>query len=781
MKDLTRRNFLFGSLAAAGMTLAACNNGGGTAPADGGDEGGEAEPAPAGNDTPLVVGYSNFSSKFSPFFAETAYDQDAAAMTQIALFPYDRLGQDVYNSIQGETREYNGTDYTYYGPADITITENSDGTVWYDFKLREDIVHSDGEPCTIDDAIFNMYVVCDPTYDGSSTLFSMPIEGMEAFRSGMASLYNLIVAAGRDNTDFTFWTEDQQKHYWETADKAAVAIAQEIVDYLIAAGANTAEDDLSVVTPNWDFEVPEGATVEDFANVMMEAYGGDVVSLINTENAGSTVDGLFPDYSDYQVGIETGESAPNITGIQKTGDYSMRVKATQVDATLIQQLQLNLPPMHYYGDKALYDFDNNSFGFPKGDLSSVRAKTTQPLGPGAYKFIKYENGVINYEANESYYLGAPKTKYLQFREMSDADKLNGVVTGTVDITDPSWSKDTANAVAQTNGNGEITGDKITTSTVNNLGYGYIGMNPNNVCVAGDPASDASKNLRRAFGTIFAVYRDVAIDSYYGEAASVINYPISNTSWAAPQATDDDYRLAFSTDVAGNDIYTSDMDADAKYAAAAAAALGFFEAAGYTVADGKVTAPAEGAKLEYEAMIPADGSGDHPAFMILTEAKAALANLGINLIVNDLSNSSDLWTKIEAGQHEIWCAAWGATRDPDMYQIYYSDAKNPEKATGSRVNPNGGVNQGGSNYMYRITDPDLDDLIMEGRTSTDQAYRKQIYKAALDTVLDWAVEIPTYQRQNAIIFSTERVNISTVTPDITTFYDWKSEIENIEMN
>ena len=107
MKDLTRRNFLFGSLAAAGMTLAACNNGGGQ---QGGNEGGsegepapEPEPEPSGNDTPLVVGYSNFSSKFSPFFAETAYDQDAAAMTQIALFPYDRLGQDVYNSIQGET------------------------------------------------------------------------------------------------------------------------------------------------------------------------------------------------------------------------------------------------------------------------------------------------------------------------------------------------------------------------------------------------------------------------------------------------------------------------------------------------------------------------------------------------------------------------------------------------------------------------------------------------------------------------------------------------------
>ncbi len=781
MKDLTRRNFLFGSLAAAGMTLAACNNnqGGGDQPADDGatDEGGDEA---ASGDTPLVVGYSNFSSKFSPFFAETAYDQDAAAFTQIALYTYDRLGQDVYHGIQGETREYNGTDYTYYGAGDVEITENADGTVYYDFTIREDMTHSDGEPVTIDDAIFTAYVQCDPTYDGSSTLFSMPIEGMEAYRSGMSSLYNLIVAAGRDNTDFSLWTEDQQKAYWDGADKAALAIAQEIVDYLIAAGVNTAEDDLSVVVPNWGFELPEGSTIEDFGALLMESYGGDIASLVGTENAGSSIDDVFPEYSDYLVGVSTGESAPNISGIQKTGDYSMRVVATQVDATMIQQLQLNLCPMHYYGDKSLYDYDNNSFGFPKGDLSSVRAKTTQPMGPGAYKFIKYENGVINYEANDSYFLGAPKTKYLQLREMSDADKLNGVLTGTVDITDPSFSKDNQNAIKQANG-GDITGSVVTTSTVDNLGYGYIGMNPNNVCVAGEPASDASKNLRRAFGTIFAVYRDVAIDSYYGEGASVINYPISNTSWAAPQATDDDYRLAFSTDVDGNDIYTSDMDAETKYAAAKAAALGFFEAAGYTVADGKVTAAPEGAKLEYEAMIPADGSGDHPSFMVMTESKAAFAELGINLIVNDLSNSADLWTKIEAGQHEIWCAAWGATRDPDMYQIYYSDAANPEKASGSRVNPNGGVNQGGSNYMYRITDAELDELIMEGRTSTDQAFRKQIYKAALDKVLDWAVEIPVYQRQNAIIFSTERVNIATVTPDITTFYGWMSEIENIEMN
>ena len=101
--------------------------------------------------------------------------------------------------------------------------------------------------------------------------------------------------------------------------------------------------------------------------------------------------------------------------------------------------------------------------------------------------------------------------------------------------------------------------------------------------------------------------------------------------------------------------------------------------------------------------------------------------------------------------------------------------------GAGKNPMGGPAQGGSNYEYGIADAELDELIMEARSSTDQAYRKAMYKACLDMIIDWAVEVPTYQRQNAIIFSAERVNLDTVTPDITTFYGWASEIENIELN
>lgn len=84
-------------------------------------------------------------------------------------------------------------------------------------------------------------------------------------------------------------------------------------------------------------------------------------------------------------------------------------------------------------------------------------------------------------------------------------------------------------------------------------------------------------------------------------------------------------------------------------------------------------------------------------------------------------------------------------------------------------------------MYDINDDELTQLILDARESLDQTYRKTMYKQCLDIIVDWAVEIPVYQRQNAVIFSTERVNIDTVTPDITTFYGWMAEIQNIEMN
>lgn len=287
----------------------------------------------------------------------------------------------------------------------------------------------------------------------------------------------------------------------------------------------------------------------------------------------------------------------------------------------------------------------------------------------------------------------------------------------------------------------------------------MGCNPNLVKVGDDPYSDASKNLRKAILTMISVYRDEGIDSYYGETASVINYPISNTSWAAPQVTDDGYRVAYSVGVDGTPIYTDGMSAEDKYAAAKTAALAYLEAAGYTVADGKVTAAPEGAKLEYTVEIGASGQGDHPTFLILKNAGDALAEIGMTLTVKDHANQNDLFATYQNGVAEFWCAAWQSTADPDMFQLYHSE--------------------GATNY-YHISDEELDYLILMGRNSTDQTYRKSLYQGAMEIIMDYGVELPVYQRSECILFSSERVDVSTVPGDMTPYWGWGAEIEKLQV-
>lgn len=733
----------------------------------------------ASSDTPLVITNEDVNEKFSPFFGESVADRNIYSLVSVPLLITDRQGEIVYKGIEGETRPYNGTDYTYTGIADCEVTENSDGTVYYDFTIRDDVKFSDGEPLTIDDVIFSYYVFLDPSYDGSSSTYSLPIQGLEEYRSGSTVLYTLMLEKGADNTDFTYYTEDAQKKFFETDLPAAgEAFAKSICDYCLAKGYVTEGlDEVSNGMVNWGFATPNddgsitGAatgtvwtsdaapTYADYFNEMVASYESDYQKLSDTEAADSPLFSFLDD--SYKTTVETGDSVANISGIQKTGDNSLRVILTETNAPAIYQLAVDVSPLHYYGDESLYDYDNNSFGFPKGDLSSVREKTTAPLGAGPYTFVKYENKIAYMEANEYYFKGAPKTKYLQWKSTNQADYLPAVIQGTADIADPSISKEVVAQIKGENSNGELNGDKLAMSLVDYRGYGYIGMNSQLMKVGEDAGSEASKNFRKAIATVVAVYRDVVIDSYYGDAASVINYPISNTNWAAPQKSDADYHVAFSTDVEGKEIYTDGMSEDEKYAAALEAALGFFEAAGYTVTDGKLTAAPEGGRMDATLTIPGGGSGDHPSFGIVTAASEALKSIGFDLAINDLSDTSQLWDGLNGGTIDMWCAAWSTTPDPDMFQIYHSE--------------------GGSATHYRIYQPELDELVMEGRTSTDPTYRKAVYKEALDYVVDYAVEIPIYQRQDCTVFSAERVNIDTLAKDPTSYWSYLDEIQNVEMN
>lgn len=735
-----------------------------------------AEPEPVEEDTTAVYVTSTFGQKFSPFFYTTAYDGEVCDMFTGSLLAADRGGAVLNDATKGTVVSYNGTDYTYEGIGSVEVTENADGSVDYLLKMRDDVKFSDGHAVDIDDVIFGIYVCCDPTYDGQSTIYALPIEGMEEYRSGMEMLGNMIYAAGPDNTDFTHWDEATQTKYWENIDAAGTAFAQEIIDYCVAnypdyavniTGHTIEEVEASETLATmlgmelWGFGDGyfEGATAKDYYEFMLESYGGDWQTMSDVESAESSLFALLPDYDDFTVGVQTGEGAPNITGVQKVDQYTLNIHCTEFDATAIYNMNFFVAPMHHYGDESLYDYDNNMFGFNKGDLSIVKAKTSQPLGCGPYVFESYNNGVVTFSKNEYYFKGEPEIDTFLFAEGQDADYVPGIVTGTYDIAQPSISDATLNAIKDANSNGEIAGDTITTYLVDYRGYGYIGCNADLVNM-GDPASYESKALRKGFMTLMAVYRDTVVNSYYGDRAAVIEYPISNTSWAAPKPADEGYHLAYSLNPAGEQIYTASMSEEERYAAAKECAIEWFKAAGltYDEAAGKFT----GVDQSWEIMIPGDGIGDHPAYGVAVAASSVLEELGITLQVNDVGTST--WNNaLEGNTAMFWAAAWQASVDPDMTQVYHSS-----NAHGAGTNSN----------HYSVDDADLDELIVAGRKSPDTEYRKSVYKEAMEIIMDWGCELPTYQRKDCTTVSTQRIDTATMPGDMTPYWGWGAEIHTM---
>ena len=303
---------------------------------------------------------------------------------------------------------------------------------------------------------------------------------------------------------------------------------------------------------------------------------------------------------------------------------------------------------------------------------------------------------------------------------------------------------------------------ITTVLIDFRGYGFLGINADLVNVGGEPGSHASRALRTGFMTLCAVYRDAAVNAYYGDRASVIQYPISNTSWAAPRPADPGYHDAYSEDVDGNPIYDASMGEAQRYAAARQATIGYFKAACLTfdAAAGRFTDVTD----TYEVFIPGDGVRNHPAYGVAEAASDTLAGLGITLRVNDVNSA--VWNNaLDSNTAMMWAGAWQADLDPDMTQAYAS------------ANAHG---RGGNSNHYQLDDAGLDALIAAGLGSADTQERKRIYRDAMEIVMDWGCELPLYQRKSCVAFSTRRVDTDTIPRDLTPFCNWYANIETLAL-
>lgn len=731
---------------------------------------------------PLVIGCKKLDGNFNPFFAEGTADKQVLDLTSAYLLGTDRAGEYILNGIEGETKTYNGTPYTYTGIADCAITESEKGEVSYDVTLREDVRFSDGTLLTADDLIFTMYVYLDPSYDGDCSLNTLPIKGLSSYWKNMEYLYSCILAKGEDNTDFSYYTEDQQKAFYKTDWPAAKkAYIQAICDYcntdsigeaMVEMGYAVWSADGDKITSSftlksWTMEEDDVPGASDFWNELQHdtAYLNNFDLLMENMIDSGVVEGTVYDYlpEKYKVMAVTGESAGYISGIKKTGEYSVRITLTEASAGALDALAFPVQPLHYYGEKEKYDYDEHKFGFTKGDLLQIRDNSEEPLGAGPYRFVEYSGNTVYLAANSVYWKGAPQIAYIQCTATADYDMALDIVQGVMDLAEPSIAKSDLDLIRGINSNGQNSGNVITMSLSDYSAYGYIGINSRNVCVGDDPSSQESKYLRTAIATVLAEYRYQSVHNYYGDTAVLVDYPISRTSWAYVDESDSDYVHAFSTDINGNAIYDSHKSLSERRSAVLSAALEYFKAAGYTVEDGKLTEAPEGAQLGYKVLICGKGEGDHPSYELLTQAAAALKKIGFTLTVQDVEEGSEIYQACLEGEAQLWCAAWPVEEDPDSYlSALYSSS-------------------GSSAYMYRVYSEELDGMLEKAASAVSQQERRSLYKKCLNYIAEYAVEVPVYQRQTCTLYRTERIDTDTIVKDATANYNWMDEIERLKMN
>ena len=594
----------------------------------------------------LVIGTNRLNGVFSYFFLSSNFDRKVVDL----VVPY----------LLSSTRDAEPADgiAKYIPPEVINGSDGQPEKTVYTFQILDNVTFSDGTKPTADDLIFSLKVLVDPNYDGKATFYSLPIEGLQEYRYDDPNYQKKLDQIKKDADSHT-----------PTAEEITAAAKQ------LAEDSGESLSDFQKGGKNYDTQTLPSAK-QNYYNKLESEYIKQSLS-------------------------SGGNKVPDISGVEKVDDRTIKITLSGVDPSAIWTLAyLPVVPQKYY------DPD-----FKKGDLSKVKAKNGQPMGCGPYKFVSYENNVVTLEANENYYKGAPKIAKIKFQVTDEAAKLENVKLGNMDISDPSASKELVQKVQDANLHYEL---------VDNLGYGYIGINAERI---------PDKNVRK--GLMSLMNREPAVKAYYGdELATVLERPMSMVSWAYPSGVKPYY------------TYSKEK------------ALSYFKAAGYQQVNNKLVK--DGKQLKVECAIGELAS--HPAGPILTQMKKDMADLGAELVIQDV-DPNVLFDAMNQRTLDMWVAAWAATEDPDIYQLYSSK---------STDNP------------YRIKNEQLDSLILQARETLDIEKRKPLYAQALDIIMDEAVEMPVYQRKNMYIFNSSHVDIDTLPKDMTPYYDFYKEIQNLQM-
>lgn len=455
-------------------------------------------------------------------------------------------------------------------------------------------------------------------------------------------------------------------------------------------------------------------------------------------------------------GITT-EKVTSFNGKALDGEYDvLKIKINGVDPKAIYNFSFTVAPMHYYSNEEYVNaFDGvSNFGLKFGSIDFMNnvinapSKVGLPLGAGAYKASNasgsgdvtsttfFNNNMVYYERNTYFEtvgkeLNNAKIKYVRYKVVESDQIINALTNGDIDFGEPSATTENRDAVQESG---------LGYATIKTNGYGYVGINPRFV---------PNINIRRAI--IKAMDRALITSNYYkGGLAEIINRPMSTTSWAYPKGVTE---------------YVSENGTSYKFDDTAYDIKKLVTDAGYTDSGNgywqkDIPGFDKGTDtLNYKFTI-AGGSVDHPAYTMFIKAAQILNETGMfNVkVVTSQTALSDL----SAGKLEVWAAAWSSTIDPDMYQVYHMDSQASSTSNWGYKQIKAGKNTAYSEEYDLIVR--LSEKIDAGRATTDPNERKVIYSDALDLIMELAVEMPTYQRNDMSAYNKDVIDESTLTPE-----------------
>ena len=440
---------------------------------------------------------------------------------------------------------------------------------------------------------------------------------------------------------------------------------------------------------------------------------------------------------------------------------TLKVRINGVDPKAIWNFGFSVAPMHYYSNAET--IANTDFGVDFGNQKFFEEvlqdpdKNGLPVGAGTYKASNadgatttrnnfYKNNWVYFERNEYFEtlgegINNANIKYLRYRVVGSDKIMNALETGAIDVGTPNATPENIAALGKL--------PQLNYKTTETNGYGYVGVNAKHVPVL---------EVRRAI--MMAMNTATPVTSYYTEdLADVVYRSMSLTSWAYPEGVNEYYE------------YTTEKT---KIKAMIESAREEENGSHTVTTDSDGVYRVDGKRLEYIFTIAGETT-DHPAYEMFMDAADMLNDCGFDITV---ATDVQALAKLASGGLAVWAAAWSSTVDPDLYQVYHKDSK----ATS--------VKNWGYDAILNNTDiyprevaviTRLSNTIEQARKTLDEDLRTTLYASALDDIMELAVELPTYQRNDCVVYNNELIDAATLNQNPTAYRGVTDKLWEINYN